>query len=169
MGFQIDGTRPTTSRVRESLIATITPYLKNAKVLDLFAGSGALGIEALSNGASSCVFVENNKKMFNSLNQNLAKINEDYQVFNIDFKKIKGNFDIIFLDPPYNLGFLNQSINHIKKYRLLNKCGIIIVEYEKEEFSYEGFELLKLKKYGNKKIMILKKMEVDDDGKSTNC
>ena len=155
LGHDIDGTRPTMSRVRESLFAMLNPYLKNAVVLDLFAGTGLLGIEALSNGAAKCVFVENNKKMFKLLKKNIEDI-ENTELFCFDFKKIEGKYDIIFLDPPYNKDFIQQSLNLIKEKDLLNN-GIIVCEYENEVFDILDFKIIKEKKYGSKKIMVLKK------------
>ena len=70
IGFDIDGTRPTMDRVKESLFAMIQGYIKNSVALDLFAGSGSLGIEALSNGASGCYFVDNNKELIDIIKQN---------------------------------------------------------------------------------------------------
>ena len=166
-GEKIIGTRPTMARVRESLFAILTPYLKDAHVLDLFAGTGALGIQALSNGAKSCVFVEKNKKMSKILLNNLINIEEEYKVLAIDFSKINGCYDLIFLDPPYQSNLLEKALQLIKDKQLLTLGGLIICESEKEKMCYNGYEIIKEKKYGRKKIIIITK-EVDD-GTGTNC
>lgn len=160
-GYDVLGTRPTTNRIRESLIATISPFLQNATVLDLFAGTGSLGIEALSNGALSCTFVEINAKMIKELQKNLEKVTDDHQIIKTDFRKIKGKYDIIFLDPPYQSEYLNEALFTIKNEKLLNKNGIVVCEFQNEEVNILGFKIFKEKKYGDKKILILKNMEVE--------
>lgn len=106
-GYNIEGTRPTMDRVKESLFASIQNYVKGSICLDLFAGSGGLGIEALSEGAQSCYFVDNNKIVIDALKKNLTslKVEEDYFLIKKDYvealKTFDMKFDIIFLDPPY--------------------------------------------------------------------
>jgi len=160
--------RPTMARIRESLFAILKPHLKNADVLDLFAGSGALGIEALSNGARSCVFVEKNKDVFVKLQKNLSFVEEETKIINNEFCHISGKYDIIILDPPYQQDLLQQALSLIKEKDLLRNKGLIVVELEKEQFEYQGFLLYRQKEYGRKKILILKKMEVEEDGKRSN-
>ena len=160
-GFDIDGTRPTKDRVKESLIAIIQNKIKDSVVLDLFAGSGSLGIEALSNGAGCCYFVDNSKDIVNILKKNLIGINnsvlitKDYKDALTEFKYKNIKFDIIFLDPPYHLNILNNSIKMIQDYKLLNKNGIIVCEFE-EEVPYSIYNVIKEKKYGKTNIIILK-------------
>ena len=84
-GFNIEGTRPTMDRVKESLFGSIQNYIKDSVVLDLFAGSGSLGIEALSNGAKLCYFSDNSKEAINVLNKNLKDIDNSY-VIKSDYK-----------------------------------------------------------------------------------
>ena len=119
-GFDIDGTRPTMDRVKESLFGTIQNYVKGADTLDLFAGSGSLGIEALSMGANKCWFVDNNKLVIDILNKNLKGIddanvmrNDYYEALNY-FKKNNITFDLILLDPPYKLNLINKCIDRVK-------------------------------------------------------
>lgn len=158
-GFDIDGTRPTMNRVRESLFAMISPYLKDAVVLDLFAGSGLLGIEALSNGAKKVYFVDKNPLSIKIVKENLVNVEEEYELLNMDFllalKKINAKFDIIFLDPPYKNHLINKALLEIEKNNLLSSNGIVICEYEDEEVKSE-LEVLKEKKYSKKNIKILK-------------
>ena len=164
-GHNIDGTRPTMDRVKESLIAMVQTNLKNAVILDLFTGSGSVGLEMISNGAKSAYLVDKNPKVIETLKVNLKKLNPDEQVNLIkkDFKDaclyFKNNnikFDVIFLDPPYELKYINPSIKLIKEYNLLNEDGIIICESEFEEVDKQSYEIYKERKYGSKKIIILK-------------
>lgn len=159
LGDNIDGTRPTMDRVKESLFGIIQNNIKNSICLDLFAGSGSLGIEALSNGAKNCYFIDNNKIVIDTLNKNTLNIEgsiiikDDYLNALNNLKNIK--FDIIFLDPPYKLNLIQSSLNKIKEYNLLNENGIIVCEYESEQFNID-YEIIKEKKYGNKYIRIYK-------------
>ena len=167
-GYDIEGTRPTQDRVKESLFSIIQNELRDATILDLFAGSGNLGIEALSNGASFSYFVDNNSKCIEVLNKNLNSINDfNNKVLNLDYKKalkyFKDNnitFDIIFLDPPYNLECLDYILDKIIEFNLLNSDGIIICEYEFDNFKdeYNNLEVEKDKKYGYKNIRIYRKV-----------
>lgn len=159
-GFDIDGTRPTMDRVKESLFAVIYPYLKNAIVLDLFAGSASLGIESLSNGAKKVYFVDNNPISIKTIKENLKNITEEYEVLNLDYnealEKLKNKkFDIIFLDPPYKDNLLNNSLKKIEENNLLNENGIVVCEYEIDEI-HTNLNLIKEKKYGKKYIKIYK-------------
>src|SRR5574344_1247021 len=86
-GFDIDGTRPTMDRVKASMFAMVQDDIKESICLDLFAGSGALGIEAISNGASMTYFVDNGNEVLNVLKSNLKGIKEDYKVLNMDYNK----------------------------------------------------------------------------------
>lgn len=163
-GFGVVGTRPTMDRVKESLFGMIQNKVKNSAVLDLFAGSGALGIEALSNGAKSCYFVDSGKEIGKILQKNLVGIENsyvllmDYQKAIEKFKNEHLQFDIIFLDPPYHIGILNKVINEIKNANILEKGSLLICEYEEEKPNIEEsiFILQKEKKYGDKMIAIYK-------------
>lgn len=163
-GYNIIGTRPTMDRVKESLIGMIQSKIKDSMCLDLFAGSGSVGLELLSNGAKECYFVDNNKKVIDTIKMNINKIKieeESHLVLNDFHKALKLfkerniKFDIIFLDPPYQNNYIQESLKIILEYNLLNKNGIIICEYEVEDFSC-SLEIIKEKKYGSKKIRIYK-------------
>lgn len=163
IGFDIQGTRPTMDRVKESLFGSIQNYLKNSVVLDLFAGSGSLGIEAISNGSTKCYFVDNNIKLIHIIKENTKNINEEVIILKQDyiealnyFKNNNIKFDIIFLDPPYKLNLINKSIELIEKFDLLNINGIIVCEYESEIFK-SNYNIIKEKKYGDKYIRIYKR------------
>jgi len=162
LGFDINGTRPTMDRVKESMFASIQNYIKDSIVLDLFAGSGSLGIEALSNGASKCYFVDNNKIAIDTINKNIKGIDNaivlkyDYKDALKYFKDNNIKFDLILLDPPYKDNLLNNAIKLIEEYDLLN--GLLICEVE--EYKIEtNYELIKDKKYGSKEVKIYKKDE----------
>ena len=165
LGFDINGTRPTMDRVKESFFAMIQSKIKDSIVLDLFAGSGALGIEALSNGAKECFFVDHGDVAIKTINSNLNNLNieEKYNVLKLDYKTalkqfIKNNnkFDLIFLDPPYINNYMDDILKTIYNNDLLSDNGYIICEYEKI-FNTTLFSIYKEKKYGDKYITILKK------------
>ena len=162
IGFDIDGTRPTMDRVKESIFSIIQKDILNKTVLDLFSGSGSLGIEAISNKASTCYFVDNNKLLIDIIRKNTTNMNgvniikDDYKNALIYFKNNNIKFDIIFLDPPYKFKLINDSINKIYEYDLLNKGGIIVCEYEIENVDTDYYTLIKEKRYGSKFVKIYK-------------
>ena len=163
IGFDIDGTRPTMDRVKESLFGIIQNQIKGSVVLDLFAGSGSLGIEALSNGANEAYFIDNNIELINIIKKNTTGMNEKIHIIKSDYqnalellKNSNIKFDIIFLDPPYKLNLITDCLDKIVKYDLLNEDGIIVCEYENEEIETDKLILIKDKKYGSKKIKIYK-------------
>ena len=165
-GFDIDGTRPTQDRVKESLFGSIQDYIEDAIVLDLFSGSGNLGIEALSNGAKECYFVDNNKEAIKVINSNLSKIGITSNVINKDYRDaleyFKSNnikFDLVFLDHPYNDDYIDCSIKYLLDNNLLNDNSIIVSEFENNiKQDYEELKIKKEKKFGYKKIVIFKKI-----------
>ena len=167
-GFTIDGTRPTMERVKESLFATIQDYLEESIVLDLFSGSGNLGIEALSNGASFSYLCDSNPKAIRVIKDNISMIGiEDCNYLCMDYKKCLEyfykesiTFDLIFLDPPYQTDFIEKSLLLIDQYQLLNPNGMIICESDNlDKVIYpDSFSCVKDKKYGDKYVVFLQKM-----------
>lgn len=166
IGFDIEGTRPTMDRIKESLFAIVQNIIKDSTCLDLFAGSGSLGIEAISNGAKSCYFVDSNKIAIEKIKNNIKciQIKEEYHLINKnhlsalrEFNEQNIKFDLIFLDPPYDLNLINNTLNVIFEYNLLTDNGYIVCEYENELVETNKFELIKFKKYGSKFIKIYKK------------
>ena len=165
-GFDIEGTRPTQDRVKESLFGSIQDYIEDSIVLDLFAGSGNLGIEALSNYAKECYFVDNNKEAIKVINNNLSKIGITSNVLNKDYKDAwskdqdgQHHLDLVFLDPPYRDNYIDYSINYLLENNLLNDKSIIVAEFENDiKTDYEELKIKKEKKYGYKKIVIFKKI-----------
>ena len=159
-GFNIEGTRPTMDRVKESLFGMIQTYIPGSIVLDLFAGSGALGLEAISNGAKKCYLIDNNQIAIQTIKDNSQNIDENLKILKIDYKKFlkttDETFDIIFLDPPYKENQLDKSLRIIEERKLLNNGGIVICEYEIGE-PKTNLKLIKEKSYGPKKIKIFEK------------
>lgn len=138
--FTLEGinTRPTLDRVKEPLFSIIGLKIQESEVLDLFAGSGALGIEALSRGAKSAVLCDNSKDAISIINNNLKKTKMEAEVICNDFvkclSKMNGRkFDIIFLDPPYETNYLERAINKILEFNLLKEDGLIIAETDNQE------------------------------------
>lgn len=158
-GFNIEGTRPTMDRVKESLFGMIQTYIPDSIVLDLFAGSGALGLEAVSNGAKECYLIDNNIEAIKTIKENSQNFEEQLNIIHIDYKRFlkttDKKFDIIFLDPPYKEKQLDTSLRIIEERGLLNENGIVICEYEIGE-PHTNLELIKEKSYGPKKIKIYK-------------
>ena len=159
-GFNIEGTRPTMDRIKESLFGIIQTYIPNSVVLDLFAGSGALGLEAISNGAKKCYLIDKNIEAIKIIKENSQNIDENLKIMNIDYKKFLKNteekFDIIFLDPPYKENQMDKSLRIIEERDLLNEKGIVICEYEIGN-PKTNLKLIKEKSYGPKKIKIFEK------------
>lgn len=164
-GFNLVGTRPTMDRVKESLFGMIQDYVKDSIVLDLFAGSGSLGIEALSEGASFVYFVDSNKKAISTIKKNIELVSDtDNLIILGDYKKVlrelnDKKFSLIFLDPPYNTNYIEESIKLIDEYNLIDE-GIIVCETDNiDKVVYpNSFSCVKNKKYGDKYIVILEKI-----------
>lgn len=164
IGYDLDSTRPTMDKVKESLFAMIQEHISESICLDLFAGSGSLGIEAISNYANHCYFVDNNKKAIEVLNSNIDNLNihSKITIINKDYldalKYFLDNnikFDIVFLDPPYEFNVYSKITNYIVDNNLINDEGIIICEYNTDiNCSCNKLKLLKTRDYGNKKIDI---------------
>ena len=166
-GYNLDGTRPTMDRVKESLFAMIQNYIDESIFLDLFYGSGNLGIEAISEGATFVYFNDNNKKAVEVIKQNVKKFNilEKTEILNMSHKKALNELtgkkiDIIFLDPPYKTNYIEESIKLIDSNNLLSDNGIIVCESsDLNKIIYtDNFQVLKEKKYGDKWVVILEKI-----------
>ena len=130
--FSLTTTKPTLDRVKESMFDIIQFKVAGARVLDLFAGTGALGIEAVSRGASRVDFVDINADAIKLINQNLRGLEGDYLVKNNDYmdylKSYKNNYDLILLDPPYASDFGELAIEYILKTHQLAEFGTIVLE-----------------------------------------
>ena len=156
-------TKPTMDKVRAGVFSALGDSIATAKVLDLFAGSGSYGLEALSRGASSATFVDSMQEAISVIKINCDKLNRQ----NVDIKKsdvlafLSGNageFDIIFVDPPYKLDVYEKVVDLLISGGILSSNGIIILESERELNINESlFSKVKLYKYGLAKVYILRK------------
>jgi 16S rRNA (guanine966-N2)-methyltransferase len=167
----LDGidTRPTTDRIKETLFNMIAPYIYDCMFLDLFSGSGGIGIEALSRGAREAVFVENNPKAMACIKENLkfTKLENKAVTWNRDVMTAlyqmeeKKVFDYIFMDPPYNQELERGVLEYLSGSALVYEDTVIIVEASREtDFSYVdelGFTLLKEKVYKTNKHVFMEK------------
>lgn len=156
--------RPTSSKVRESIFNMIQSDITNCVMSDLFSGSGIMGIEALSRGASKVYFTEKNKNAFRLLKENLSQFDCEYELFLTDAlialdKYQENSFDMIFADPPYKMGLYEPVLKKIRENKLLKEKGKIILEHKADDDFREiiekyGFEIIKQKKYGDTVIVI---------------
>ena len=163
--------RPTTDRVKESLFNMINSYIMDSNILDLFAGTGSLGIECLSRGAKNCVFVDKSKDSINIVRSNVkkARVENESTILNVDFKDAvkrlstqNQKFDVIFMDPPYYENMFIECLKSIDKFNLLDEDGIIVVEHDtKDKFPDNMGRLYKSrdKKYGNTTLTFYKMEE----------
>lgn len=165
-----DNTRPTTDRIKETLFNMLQNDIEGCIFLDLFSGSGAIGIEALSRGAKEAVFVENNKEAINCIKENLifTKLVNSGIVMSYDvmtaISMLEGRnakFDIVFMDPPYNKEIEKEVLDRLKQSEIIDSDTMIIVEASlNTSFSYlrdMGYELFKEKKYKTNKHMFIYK------------
>lgn len=157
-------TRPTVDRVKESVFNILNPYIPGSKVLDLFSGTGALAIEALSRGADLAYLVEENKDCCGIIRENLAhtkfldkgfvycrKVSSFLKEFgNKDIK-----FDIIFMDPPYCNNFIQETLQLLLENDIINDKGIVVAEHHKNDIVLDSFGSLKkirTKNYGDTRV-----------------
>lgn len=162
-------TRPTLDRVKESLFNIMQNKIEDMIVLDLFAGSGAIGIEFLSRGSKKVYFCDKSQEATKMIKQNLERTRfleqsfiyaKDYQKCLETFSKEKQVFDIIFLDPPYEANIAVEAVKIIKENNLLKENGIIIIETDNKERELQSLEKLKievhdLRKYGRVYLLFL--------------
>lgn len=130
---KIQAVRPTSSRLREAFFNICQPYIENANFLDLFAGSGAMGLEALSRGASHATFVDSNKESIRCIKKNLQTLGVEGDVYFGDvfafLKKRPAPFDIIFSDPPYEkLAYSQRVLEQVDQGSLLKSEGRLFIE-----------------------------------------
>ncbi|MGN1166748.1 MAG: 16S rRNA (guanine(966)-N(2))-methyltransferase RsmD [Lachnospiraceae bacterium] len=171
----LDGmeTRPTTDRIKETLFNMISQGLLECSFLDLFAGSGGIGIEALSRGAKQAVFVEKNPKAMSCIKDNLThtRLSERAVTMQMDviaaLSRLEGKyvFDYIFMDPPYDREWERKVLEYLSDSQLLAEDGVIIVEASLDtQFDYIdelGYSLIKNKVYKTNKHVFLEKTEND--------
>ena len=160
-------TRPIMSKMKESIFSSLQFELYDAEVLDLFAGSGSLGLESLSRGATSCVFVETSKEAIKIINKNLSNIDENAIIVNSDvFEWIirsEDKYDLIFVDPPFD--FDTEQINFLinSTYKNLRDTGKIILHRHSSSSTtniVKKLELDKEKSFGQSVLSIYKKVSI---------
>ena len=168
--YTLEGTntRPTLDRVKESIFNIIQNDIEDAEILDLFAGSGAIGLEFLSRGARNAVLCDKSKDAIEIIKRNVQKthMEEKTQILNLDFEtcldKVKNRqFDIIYIDPPYVAKYILKSIEKIIAQENLKKEGIMILETDDEqrilrEIESEEVRIVDKRKYGRATIIFLK-------------
>ena len=160
--FDLSTTKPTIDRVKEAIFNLIQFDVVDSVVLDLFSGTGALGIEAISRGAKKTYLVDNNDKAIQIIKENVKNMTEDFEVVKSDFMDFlsrKKKFDIIFLDPPYATDFGLVAIEFIIKNDMLNDDGVIVFETSDDksvELNFNGFNIDR-RKYGTVAVYIIRK------------
>ena len=163
-------TRPTSDKVKGAIFNTLGDKVCEARVLDLFAGTGNLALEALSRGARIAVLVENNREAQLVIRKNIEKLDAgnkarliSLDVFKYISKYLEESFDLIFLDPPYGEGLVPKAVSLLKENRCLSANGVIIAETAKNE-ALEGdlypFEIRRTGNYGDTKVWYLQRMDV---------
>lgn len=164
-----DNTRPTLDRVKEALFSKINFEIQDATILDLFAGSGALGLESLSRGAEKVFLCDNSRDAIKIINQNIekTKTKDKVSLLNMDYKKAleelriqKIKFDIVFLDPPYKTDFAEDAAKYIVENKLLKEEGFIILETDEKErvlnnLDTDILEVKEIKKYGRVYLLFI--------------
>jgi 16S rRNA (guanine966-N2)-methyltransferase len=164
-------TRPTLDRIKESIFNIIQNRIADSIVLDVFAGTGSLGLEAVSRGAKECYLIDKGQTTFKYLKQNVENFNftDRCKCFNMDsYSALKDfcgknvSFDLIFIDPPYLKDMIPPAIDIITKGKLLKKDGLIVCKIDTQEVIYEGNLEIKLtdhRKYGNTTVCFYKFLE----------
>ncbi|WP_163970765.1 16S rRNA (guanine(966)-N(2))-methyltransferase RsmD [Oceanobacillus halotolerans] len=154
-------TRPTTDKVKEAVFQMIGPFFDGGTCFDLFSGSGALGIEALSRGMDKCLFVDKHPKAIHIIYENLRmlKIENKAEVFRAEaYRAIKAaakrniQFELILLDPPYKQVDYGKLLNEIKKHNLLHDNGLVYCEHDTSEQmpkNHDYVRLIKQEDYGS--------------------
>ena len=167
--FTLEGenTRPTLDRVKESVFNIIQNEIEGTKILDLFAGSGAIGLEFLSRGAEKAILCDKSKEAINIIKKNVEKTHfqNNVQIYNTDFEncleKIKNEqFDIIYLDPPYETDYIIKALEKIIKENIAKEESLIIIETDDElriEKQIENIDvtIVDKRKYGRATIIFL--------------
>lgn len=146
--------RPTSDRAKESLFNILAPEISGANVLDLFCGTGGIGLEALSRGADLVVFNDISQESLDILRRNLALLRADARIYNLDYRTLlertELKFDIIYIDPPYKTSFGADALRLIAERELLNTGGVAVFESDKP---FEG-EVAGLVRYDERKYGI---------------
>ena len=161
-------TRPTLDRVKESLFNIIQNKIPNSIFLDLFSGSGAIGLEAASRGAEKVILCDKSKDAINIINKNIEKthLREKTEIYNLDYElvlktKIKKHIDIVYIDPPYDSDFAIKSIKQIVENNLIDENSIMIIETDNDKKLLENLKKIEVeitdkRKYGRAVLIFLK-------------
>ena len=153
-------TRPTMDQVKEGIFSAIQFEVEGRRALDLFAGSGQLGIEALSRGARSAVFVDESRAAVQLVRANLALCRLQGDVVQgeaLGYLRTCGKFDLIFLDPPYDTGLLDKALENVVQFDILAEGGIIVCESRREKVLPQlraPYHLLTERNYGKIKLTL---------------
>lgn len=164
-----DSTRPTRDMVREALFSILMYQVPDCTFLDLFAGSGAIGLEAISRGAKSCIFVDKNPQCIKTIHENVrkARVEQLVEIYNTDYQKAlhhlsKESIDVIYVDPPYHQEMGISAINIISEKNLLKEDGVIILETDTNEIVPEEigrYERYNYKRYGRNVLSLYRRKE----------
>ena len=165
-----ESTRPTAERTKEAIFSTLQFEIEGRVVLDAFAGSGQMGLEALSRGASRAVLIDKSKEAVDVIKKNvqLTRLGEQATVVCADvcdyLKRTLGreSFDIVFLDPPYKSDLIKDTIECLISYKMLKKTSVIVCESNAPIEPMECLELVKSAKYGIAHVTILKVKEENE-------
>ncbi|MCF0117470.1 MAG: 16S rRNA (guanine(966)-N(2))-methyltransferase RsmD [Bacilli bacterium] len=150
------GTRPTKDRIRESIFSALGMNIVDKRCVDLFAGSGAYGLEAISRGAKVCDFIDLSNEAIKCIRENVKNLNinsahiykEDYKDFLINHIN-KEDIDVIFIDPPYKMKVNDELVNYLISNKILSNNAIIVLETDEQlSFSQEQYSKVKYYKYG---------------------
>lgn len=167
-------TRPTSDRVKESIFNIMGNIIIDAKILDLFAGTGNLGLEALSRGAENAVFIDHNANSVEVIKDNAVhtKLLSKTEIFKNDvfkgmnkLEQLHRRFDLIFCDPPYNKGLVNQVLAKLDNSTLLTPEGFVMIEYSQHEPINQEWQTLQVKrveKYGETMVGFWRRNKMED-------
>ena len=165
-----ENTRPTLDRVKESLFNIIQNEVQDAVFLDMFSGSGAIGLEAVSRGAKKAILCDKSKEACMIIKKNIEKTHalENIELYQADFKEVLKNkihekLDIVFLDPPYKTDFAIEAIKIIVEKDLLNQNAMIIIETDDsnrilEDLKHIDCEIKDIRKYGRAYLIFLERI-----------
>ena len=161
-------TRPTLDRVKESIFNIIQNEVPNSIFLDLFSGSGSIGLEAASRGAKKVILCDKSKEAIKIISKNIEKthLSKKVELYNLDYElllktKVRENLDIVYIDPPYDSDFAIKSVEILINKKLVNENSIIIIETDNEKKILEGLEKKQVeitdeRKYGRAVLIFLK-------------
>ncbi len=165
--FRGNDIRPTADRVKESLFQILSAKLVGARVLDLFCGSGALGLECLSRGAREAVFNDVSEESLAVLRKNLRALGESGIVtrssYEVCLKNVSGSFGLIFCDPPYKANCEEEIFLLVKERKLLSEGGLIVFESEREIVPSAGFVCTDERRYGRTTVRLFAESRAEEE------